>query len=74
MTEWITVASSAIKAVGYDASNQRMYIDFQDSQPVYIFCGVPESVFRDFVGSVPLVGTISNILRIGTSANFVSSF
>lgn len=51
MTEWITVASSAIKAVGYDESNQRMYIDFQDSQPVYIFCAVPESVFREFVGA-----------------------
>lgn len=51
MTEWITVASSAIKAVGYDESNHRMFIEFQDSQPVYTFCGVPKGVFREFVGS-----------------------
>ena len=51
MIEWITVSSSAIKAVGYDEASHRMFIDFQDSQPAYVFCGVPEGVFREFVGS-----------------------
>jgi len=51
MIEWVAVASSAIKAVGYDNSKHRMFIDFQDSQPVYTFCGVSERVFREFVRS-----------------------
>lgn len=49
MTEWINVRSTAIRRIGYDASTMRMYIDFEDSDPIYTFCRVPERVFRDFV-------------------------
>lgn len=55
MTEWVNVYSTAIRRVGYDAPAMRMYIDFEDSAPIYTFCGVPERIFRDFVGA-PSVG------------------
>ncbi|GGX95762.1 KTSC domain-containing protein [Litchfieldella qijiaojingensis] len=51
MAEWVSVRSSAIREVGYDAETSRMFIDFEDSHPVYTFCGVPEAVFRELVNS-----------------------
>jgi hypothetical protein len=57
--EWIHVRSSAIRKVAYDASTNRMYIDFENSDPNYEFCGVPESVFRGMV-SAPSVGHYYN--------------
>ena len=40
MTKWVSVSSSAIRKIGYDSSINRMYIDFDDSDPVYTFCNV----------------------------------
>lgn len=51
MTEWVSVSSSAIREIGYDASSSKMFIDFEDTHPIYTFCGVPEAVFRDFINS-----------------------
>lgn len=51
MTEWVNVRSTAIRRIGYDSTSMRMYIDFEDSDPVYIFCRVPEYVFQEFVNS-----------------------
>ncbi len=51
MTEWINVRSSAIRKIGYDADTNRMYIDFEDSDPYYTYCRVPESIFRSFVAA-----------------------
>ncbi len=47
--EWINVRSSAIRKIGYDSSNSRMYIDFEDSDPYYTYCGVPQNIFTTFV-------------------------
>ncbi len=46
MINWVNVTSSAIKKIGYDTSSNRMYIDFNDSDPYYTFCRVPEKVFQ----------------------------
>lgn len=51
MTEWVSVSSKAIRKIGYVARSSRMYIDFEDSHPIYTFCDVPEAVFRDFINS-----------------------
>ncbi|MCB8888301.1 MULTISPECIES: KTSC domain-containing protein [Gammaproteobacteria] len=51
MIEWVSVSSKAIRKIGYDATSSRMFIDFEDSHPIYTFCGVPESVFHDFISS-----------------------
>lgn len=51
MTEWINVSSTAIRRIGYDSASMRMYIDFEDSDPVSTFCGVPERIFREFVSA-----------------------
>ena len=51
MIDWVNVRSSAIRKIGYDASTSRMYIDFEDSDPYYTFCRVPESVFREFINA-----------------------
>ena len=51
MIEWVNVSSTAIRKIGYDSSTSEMYIDFEDSDPYYTFCGVPETVFKDFVSS-----------------------
>ncbi|WP_421201889.1 KTSC domain-containing protein [Aeromonas enteropelogenes] len=49
MTEWINVQSTAIRRIGYDSESMRMYIDFEDSNPVYTFHRVLINVFRSFV-------------------------
>jgi len=45
MMEMIRVSSSAIRAIGYDASTRRMKITFTEGH-TYDFCGVPEIVFK----------------------------
>lgn len=49
MAEWIAVRSSAIRKIGYDAATMQLYIDFEDSDPLYTYCRVPEKVFSEFV-------------------------
>lgn len=51
VTNWLDVASSAIRRVGYDRETRRMVIDFHDSLPHYTYCNVPESVFIDLVNA-----------------------
>jgi hypothetical protein len=51
MIEWASVSSKAIRKIGYNATSPRMVIDFEDSHPIYTFCGVAESVLRDFINS-----------------------
>lgn len=51
MTEWVNVRSTAIRRIGYNSDSMRMYIDFEDSDPVYTFCRVPERVFTEFVNA-----------------------
>lgn len=43
--EMIRVSSSAILAIGYDATTRRMKITFTEGH-TYDFCRVPESVFE----------------------------
>lgn len=52
MIEWVNVISSAIRKIGYDSTTNRMYIDFEDSDPYYTFCRVPETIFREFVSAI----------------------
>lgn len=51
MIKWKNVSSSAIRKVGYESSTNKMYIDFEDSDPYYTYCRVPESVFQDFISA-----------------------
>ncbi|RBP78626.1 KTSC domain-containing protein [Marinomonas rhizomae] len=51
MINWVNVRSSAIRKIGYDASTSRMYIDFEDSDPYYTYCRVPEYVFQEFINA-----------------------
>lgn len=51
MIDWVNVRSSAIRKIGYDASTNRMYIEFEDSDPYYTFCRVPEQIFREFTNA-----------------------
>lgn len=51
MIDWVSVRSSAIRKIGYDASTSLMYIDFEDSDPYYTFYRVPEYVFREFISA-----------------------
>jgi len=46
--EMVRVTSSAIEAVGYDASTRRMKVRFTSGK-VYDFCGVPESVHTELM-------------------------
>jgi hypothetical protein len=49
--EWIHVRSSAIRRVAYDVGTNRMYIDLENSDPYYEYCGVPESIFQGLVSA-----------------------
>lgn len=43
--EMIRVSSSAIRAIGYDATTRRMKITFTEGH-TYDFCSVPKNVFE----------------------------
>ena len=51
MIQWVSVSSAAIRQVGYDSSANRLYIDFDNSDPHYTYCGVSEHLYRQFVSS-----------------------
>jgi len=51
MVEWVSVLSSAIRQIGYDSTVNRMYIDFEDSDPYYTYCDVPQNLFHQFVSA-----------------------
>jgi len=51
MINWISVRSSAIRKIGYDSSQNKMYIDFEDSDPYYTYCRVPDHIFQAFVSA-----------------------
>lgn len=46
--ERLPVASSNLKSVGYDSSNQILEIEFKDNS-VYQYFAVPESVFQNLM-------------------------
>lgn len=48
--EMIRVSSSAISAIGYDASTKHMKITFVQGH-TYDFCKVPESVFNGLLSA-----------------------
>lgn len=51
MIEWVTVNSTAIRKVGYELETSTMHIDFENSDPAYTFCNVPESIFRELINA-----------------------
>jgi hypothetical protein len=51
MIQWISVNSTAIRKIGYDPSTRQMYVDFEDSDPHYTYCGVPHHIFEQFVSA-----------------------
>lgn len=55
MPEMIPVVSSNVSAVGYEASNQTVYVRFSDGK-MYIYKGVPEIEF-DNLKNAPSVGS-----------------
>lgn len=48
---WISLSSTAIRRAAYDPDTRRMYIDFENSDPHYSFCGVPESIFQGLISA-----------------------
>jgi hypothetical protein len=48
--EMIRVSSSAISAIGYDASTMRMKINFVQGH-TYDYCRVPESVYKGLLSA-----------------------
>jgi len=51
MVKWVSVNSTAIRKVGYDSSTRKLHIDFEDSDPYYTYCSVPQHVFEQFVSA-----------------------
>ncbi|EZQ17882.1 hypothetical protein CF98_24540 [Halopseudomonas bauzanensis] len=49
MTKWVNIGSTAIRRIGYDSDTSRLYIDFEDSAPIYTFCRVPAATFEAFI-------------------------
>lgn len=58
--EMIYVSSSAIRAIGYDATTQRMKITFVEGH-TYDFCRVPEHIFL-------------GLLRSGSKGRYYNTF
>ncbi|MCW8908727.1 MAG: KTSC domain-containing protein [Sedimenticola sp.] len=51
MIQWTSVSSTAIRKIGYDPLTRKMYIDFEDSDPYYTFCNVPQHVVKQFISA-----------------------
>src|ERR1700757_4950515 len=47
--DWITVESSAVSALGYEAGRRRLGIEFRESRVVYFYSAVPRWEFEDFL-------------------------
>lgn len=47
----VTLNSSAIREVVYDAASRRMTIWFRQGGQGYDFCGVPEAVYEGLIGA-----------------------
>jgi hypothetical protein len=58
MPEMQPVSSSSIAAIGYDADNQTVYVQFLDGT-TYAYKGVPESEFEN-LRTAPSVGAYLN--------------
>ena len=58
MPEMHPVASSNVQAVGYDAENQTVYVQFLNGS-VYAYKGVPEHEFEN-LKTAPSVGSYLN--------------
>ena len=54
MTEMIPVASSLIKAVGYDSEKEELHVQFHKGDE-YVYRGVPQAIAMSFERS-PSVG------------------
>lgn len=55
MIEWVSVFTSEIRKIGYDSTNNKMYIDFEDSDSHTTYCGVPENLYHQFVSASSVV-------------------
>lgn len=49
--KWLEVESSAICALGYEAEQQRLGIEFQQKRQVYVYYEVPLSEFKAFLAA-----------------------
>ena len=49
MPEMLYVDSSNIEAIGYDAGNQELHVLFLKSGETYVYYGVEEWVFQEFL-------------------------
>ena len=51
MTEWVSVFSSGIRKIAYDANTKKMYIDFEDSDSPCTYCNVPQELYYQLVSA-----------------------
>ncbi len=61
--EMIRVRSSAISAIGYDPSSQRMKITFKQGS-TYDYCHVPQNVFDSFLSASSKGGYYDGYYRV----------
>lgn len=60
--KWINVSSSRVSGVAYDANNKKAHVKFKNGGSVYVYEGVSEKTFKQFIGSpsigkaIPLLG------------------
>lgn len=59
MIEMILVQSSNVEAIGYDPELSELHVRFLKLGSLYIYHGVPEGVFEDFLNA-PSKGTFLN--------------
>ncbi len=60
--DMVSVRSSAISAVGYDASSRRMRIAFVEGHS-YDFCGVPEHIYQGLLRAASKGGYYNDHIR-----------
>jgi len=49
MVPLIAVISSNVAAIGYDIRSQDLYVRFYHASRIYVYSGVPLSVYEDFL-------------------------
>jgi hypothetical protein len=58
----VPVASSSIRAVGYDAATHRLYVRFHSGN-AYVYAGVPRRVHRELMAAESVGGYFNREVR-----------
>lgn len=61
MVRMLPVASSSIRAIGYDATAEELWVEYRSAAASYVYFGVPARVFAE-LAAAPSKGRYVNLV------------